>query len=206
MRLDRHVRVQAPNRLGSAVDLEVSHIPGRVNHLPLKVREGHDVIIDNPNGPESRPRQILNDRRAKTARADDENARRLELQLPGAANIAEDDVAGVTFDLIRAERHRVTLSASYRLSTGGPRKYRARIDGGAWRDGPSHAIVPRQPGYNPGQTGKIADESYQIRPRTRGPRLLRHRRFRAGRFQARDRVRPRGQVRQILQRRRPYGR
>ena len=29
-------------------------------------------------------------------------------------------MAGVTFNLIRAERHRVILSASYRLSTGGP--------------------------------------------------------------------------------------
>ena len=68
-------------------------------HLALQVGQIDAVAIEKPERAAAGRRQIQRGGRPQTAGADDEHARRLELLLPGGADLAERQVAPVAFAL-----------------------------------------------------------------------------------------------------------
>src|ERR1700732_5176379 len=74
-----------------------------MDDLPLQVGERHLIVIDNAQGADAGTCQIKQRRRAQTTGTDDEHARALERRLTRPANLAHDNVAGVTFDFLIAQ-------------------------------------------------------------------------------------------------------
>ena len=74
MRLDFDVRIETRDGVLRALDLESADVRRVVNHLPLKVGERHDVVVDDAERADAGRREILQKRRAEPARADDEHA------------------------------------------------------------------------------------------------------------------------------------
>ena len=101
MSLDRDVRIEPPHRRRGALDLRSPDIGGRVDHLPVQVRQRHRVVVDDADRADACCRQILDQGRAKPAGADDEHPRRLQLGLTRPADIAQDQVAGIALDFFR---------------------------------------------------------------------------------------------------------
>ncbi len=104
--LDLHVGVEARNRVRRAFDLRPVDVGRPVQDLPVQIGERDLVVVDDGERPDAGAGEILQRRRAEPARADDENPRRLQLLLPRSADAAQDDLAGVAFDLLVAEFHR----------------------------------------------------------------------------------------------------
>ena len=65
----------------------------------MQIGERDDIVVDDPERPDSSAGQILQRRRAQASRADDERARSLELVLARAAEPTQDDLARVALDL-----------------------------------------------------------------------------------------------------------
>jgi len=82
-----------------------------VDHLPLQVGQGHDVVVDDAEGADARGREILQQRRAEAAGADDEHPRGGELRLPGSADVLQHEMAGVAFDFVGRKGHAATIPA-----------------------------------------------------------------------------------------------
>ena len=118
MRLDRDVRIEPLHRRRGAVDLRPTDIGGRVDHLPLQVRQRHRVVVDDADRADARRRQVLEQRRAEPAGADDEHPRRLQLGLTGPANIAQDQVAGIALDFFREKGHGCKIGRAVRVWKG----------------------------------------------------------------------------------------
>src|SRR6185369_5862216 len=74
-------------------------IGGKMDNLALQVGEIDIVGIGNADGAHSGSGKIKGDRRAKTAGADDQHSAVKQLLLPLAANLFEDDMPRVAFDL-----------------------------------------------------------------------------------------------------------
>ncbi len=97
MRLDLHMWVEPRDRLAGALGLRRADIGGREDHLPLQVRQRHFVVVDHPERADARGGEVQKHRRAEPAGADHQNARGLELGLARAADLAQHDVARITF-------------------------------------------------------------------------------------------------------------
>ena len=104
------MRIQAAGRVGRAFDLLAADIRFAVQDLALKVGQRDHVVVGDADGPDARGGQILDQRRAEAASADDEDPSALELELAGSADIAQDDMPGVSFDFVWFERHLRLLS------------------------------------------------------------------------------------------------
>ena len=76
-----------------------------MNDLAMQIGERDRVVVDDPERTDARARQILQRRRAKAARADDERARALQPVLARAAEPMQHDLARVALDLIAREGH-----------------------------------------------------------------------------------------------------
>ena len=61
------------------------------------------VVIDDAERADPGRGEILDERRAEPAGADDQHPRRLQLLLPRPADIGEHDMAGVTGDFFRRQ-------------------------------------------------------------------------------------------------------
>src|SRR5215510_718168 len=109
VRLHRHVRVEAADRGRRALHFGPADFGRAMDDLALQVRERDRVVVDDADR-----RQIEQRRRAQPAGADDQHARALERLLPRPADLAQDDVAGVAFELLRTE-HRLSPSPFYAL-------------------------------------------------------------------------------------------
>ena len=81
-------------------------IGGAEQDLALQIVERHAIVVDHPERADARRGEILDGRRADPARADDRDGRGEQLALPLAANLLEDDMAGVAVELGVAEAHR----------------------------------------------------------------------------------------------------
>ena len=103
MRFHRHMRIEPLNRGLRAVHLAHADVGRGVDHLPLQVRQRHRVVIDHAERADAGGGQIEQHRRAKAAGADHQHARGLELGLPRAADLAQNDVARVAFELFCIE-------------------------------------------------------------------------------------------------------
>ena len=107
-------------RLGT-IDLGRSDILHAVCDLALQIGKFDRVGINDPDRANPGSRQIHGKRRAKPARAHDQNPTALKFHLPRAANFPKDNVAGITLHFIFAEfeiTHAVKLSCQAGLKVG----------------------------------------------------------------------------------------
>ena len=74
-----------------------------MGYLPLEVGQIDYIVIDDADGANAGCRQIQQQRRAETAGADDQDARRLQLCLANAPDLLQQDVAGVALDFFFRE-------------------------------------------------------------------------------------------------------
>ena len=82
------------------LDLQPTDIGGREQDLALEIGQGDLVVVDHGQPPDARRRQILDRGRADAARPDQDGMRIEQPLLPGPANLLEDDVAGITVELV----------------------------------------------------------------------------------------------------------
>ena len=71
-----------------------------MDHLALQVGEIDRIGVDHPQPPDASRRQILQHRRTQPARADNEDRGRQQLLLPDATDFGQQDMAGVTLQLV----------------------------------------------------------------------------------------------------------
>ena len=100
MRRDRYMRIEPRDRITGAFDLRPADGRRVVNDLALEVGERNRVVIDDPERPYAGRREILDERSAQPAGADDQHPRRLQPLLPGPADIGKHDMARIALDLI----------------------------------------------------------------------------------------------------------
>ncbi len=110
MRLDRHMRIEPRDRARGAFDLRRTDVVGRMDDLPLQIRQRHRIVVDHAERPDAGRRQIHQRRRAEPARADHQNARALERRLTGPADLAQHDVARVALQFFRGQHGCVVSS------------------------------------------------------------------------------------------------
>ena len=77
-----------------------------MEELPLEVRFIHHVEVHDPDPSDARRRKIEGERRAESARADQEHARVLELHLTLHSHLRHDEMAAVAPDLLGGEGKR----------------------------------------------------------------------------------------------------
>ena len=80
----------------------------------MEIGELDDIVVDDRQPPDPRAGQRRDDRAADPARADHGDGRGLELVLPDAADLRQDDLPRVAFELV-SERVTVRSSRSLRL-------------------------------------------------------------------------------------------
>ena len=103
MGLDVHMGIEAAERRGGALHLGPADIAGGVDDLALQVRQRDRIVVDHAERADAGRREIKQHRRAESAGADDQHPRPLERRLAGAADLAQDEVAGIALDLIGIE-------------------------------------------------------------------------------------------------------
>src|SRR5687768_8120171 len=113
MRLDLDVRIDVAQTIAGRLDLPPAEVFRAVNDLTLKVRLLDDVEIDDADAADSRRGQIHAYRRAESARADHQHARRLHFSLSLHADFRHDQVTAVTHDLFVRQLRQVL--AHFRL-------------------------------------------------------------------------------------------
>ena len=93
--------IEAGNALRRAVDLAPADIRRGVNDLALQIGQRNDVVIDHTERADPGGGEIHQRRRTEAARADHQHGRLFQCRLAGAADLAQHDVAGVAFELVR---------------------------------------------------------------------------------------------------------
>src|SRR5438132_4870755 len=104
-RLEAYFRVELPHHFCGDLGLGAPDIVRSEQYLPLKIVERDRVIIDHPQGADPGSGEILDGRRTDPARADHDHCRLQQFALPLAADLPEDDMAGVTVELRVGEGH-----------------------------------------------------------------------------------------------------
>ena len=94
------------DRLAGDLGLGAADIAGAEQDLALEIVERHPIVVDHPQRADARRGEILDGGRADPARADDRDCRAEQLPLSLAANLLEDDMAGVAVELGVGEAHR----------------------------------------------------------------------------------------------------
>ncbi len=84
--------------------LQLADVGVLVEDLPLQVADVDRVEVDDADLADAREREVHRDRRAETARADDQHARLHDLALTGWPDLRHDDVARVAFHLLAGKR------------------------------------------------------------------------------------------------------
>ncbi len=105
MAFNENMRIEAAQLVGSSVYLSLSERLRREEHLPLQVRDGHGVMVDDAERSDAGRSQILEDRASEPAGADHEDTGRLELCLTGPTDLPQHDMSRVTLDLLAREVH-----------------------------------------------------------------------------------------------------
>lgn len=97
--LHRDIGVKLPCNARSSLNLGLADVGLSIKDLPLKIGAADGIIINHAQMANTRRRQILNRRTANPARADDEDMRTKQAQLPCPANLPQDDMAGIAIKL-----------------------------------------------------------------------------------------------------------
>ena len=85
---------------GGAVDLAAADIRRGVNDLALQIGQRDDVVIDRAERADAGRGEIHQRRRAEAAGADHQHRGFLQGGLAGAADLAQHDMAGVSFEFL----------------------------------------------------------------------------------------------------------
>jgi hypothetical protein len=96
---NRDIRIQSRNETFRRGGFSRSDIIRTENNLSLKIGKRHMIVVDDADGANAGGGEILDDRRAETARADYRDPRCEKLLLALAAHFAQEDMAGVAFEL-----------------------------------------------------------------------------------------------------------
>ena len=104
VRDDGDVGVERAHGVGRGVDLAPPDVRGRVEDLPLEVGDVDDVIVDDPERPHARGREVEQRGRAEPARPDDEHARGEQPPLPVDPDLRERELPRVARGLRARER------------------------------------------------------------------------------------------------------
>ena len=104
-----NVRIEFVDALGGAVDLQPIDVRRGMDDLALQVRQRHGVVIDRAEPADARGGEIHQHRRAEPAGADHQHRGGLQLGLSRAADVAQHDMAGVAFELDRAQHEMTSL-------------------------------------------------------------------------------------------------
>src|ERR1700760_3771552 len=100
MTFDSHMRIETVHGLGGAFNLRTADVAGRMDDLPLQVRQRHHIVVDDTERPDAGGREIEQCRRTETAGADRQNPGALERSLAGASDLAQHEVSGIALDLV----------------------------------------------------------------------------------------------------------
>jgi hypothetical protein len=106
MCLEMNVWIERVDHLGGAVDLAPSDVGRGVDDLALQIGQRDDVVIDRAERADASRRQIHQDRRTEAAGADHQHGRLFQGGLPGAADFAQNDMAGVAFEFVGRQHGR----------------------------------------------------------------------------------------------------
>ncbi len=111
------VGVDGGQRPGGAFHLGPADRRGRVHDLALEIGEIHGVVVDHPDGTHPGRRQVQQQGRAQPAGADHQHPGIQQPRLALAADLAQQDVARITLDLLLVKVHLGNI-----VMIGGPRK------------------------------------------------------------------------------------
>ena len=100
MRGKPDMRIERVDLPGGAVDLAPADVRRGVNDLALQVGQRHDVVVDHAERADAGRGEIHQRGRAETAGADHQHGGFLQRGLAGAADLAQHDVAGVSFEFL----------------------------------------------------------------------------------------------------------
>src|SRR5437867_3215810 len=103
VRLHVDVRVDLGDPFFRDLDLLAADVLRPVQHLALQVRLVDHVEVDDPETADAGGAEVLRERHAEPARADDQGGRLLEFQLPRHADFGQDQVPGIALDFRRHE-------------------------------------------------------------------------------------------------------
>jgi hypothetical protein len=140
---DLHVGVEGVDGLLGRFGLGLADQVGRVDDLPLEVREIDHVHVDDAEGAHAGRGQVECGRRTQAARAHEQHLGVEELLLPGLADLGDDQVAPVALLLLGAQRAASRPSARRRASGCSRRR--------GWRRwcSPALAALRRERGARP---------------------------------------------------------
>ena len=102
-------RIHGPQTIGSGKRLGAAEIAHAVKHLALQIRQLDHVGIKQAEATDTGGGQVKRGWRTKAAKPDQEDAGRLELQLPFLPHFGQPQMATVTFRLRRAQGGRIVF-------------------------------------------------------------------------------------------------
>jgi hypothetical protein len=98
-----NIRIKLADDPFDYVDLGRTNISIGVEYLPLKIGTADDIIIDHAQTTNASGGKILDRRAANPARADNQEMRIQQANLPCPANLLQDDMAGIAIKLFIAK-------------------------------------------------------------------------------------------------------
>ena len=101
--LHRHQRIDRPRGGGGVVDLGLADPGGGMGDLALQVGEIEQIVVNQADGADPGRGQIEQQRAAEPAGADDQHPGLTQFGLSDAADLGEQDMAGIAPDLVRIE-------------------------------------------------------------------------------------------------------
>ena len=105
IRLHADVGIQRLQKPAPGFDLVNSHVGRGVEDLPLQVRKIDHVAVNQSDRADTRRAQVQGDRRTQASGADHKDLGPAQFLLPFTANLLEDDLPAVSFDLIFGKIH-----------------------------------------------------------------------------------------------------
>ena len=102
--MDLDVGVHRRDRLLTRLDLGLADILRLVDDLALQVREVDDIEVDEADRADAGRCEVHRSRCTEAARADHEHLAAEQFLLPLAADLVEDDVARIAFNLFIRQR------------------------------------------------------------------------------------------------------
>ena len=93
--------VEALHELQREIGLRIAGVALAKERLAMEIGELDHVVVDDRESPDTGAGERRDDRAADAAGADHRDARGLELPLPNAADLRQDDVPRVALELVR---------------------------------------------------------------------------------------------------------
>ena len=105
IRLHADVGIQCLQKPTAGFDLGNSHVGRGVEDLPLQVRKIDHVAVNQSDRADTRRAQVQGDRGTQASGANHKDLGPAQFLLPLAANLLEDDLPAVPFDLVFGKIH-----------------------------------------------------------------------------------------------------